>query len=85
MFLLQHVLAHTTVTPLLLYCMVHFHLLCSNKDRVRLVMLYALRFEAESSRVDALMDFLQQAGVRSSNPALYAAAQGILQYGGSEK
>jgi hypothetical protein len=58
---------------------------CSNKDRVRLVMLYALRFESEGQRIAGLMDFLGQAGVRDSSPALFAAAQGILQYGGSDK
>jgi hypothetical protein len=52
---------------------------------VRLVMLYALRFETEGQRVAGLLDFLGQAGVRDSSPALFAAAQGILQYGGSDK
>jgi hypothetical protein len=52
---------------------------------VRLVMLYALRFESEGQRIAALMDFLGQAGLRDSSPGLYAAAQGILQYGGSDR
>jgi hypothetical protein len=52
---------------------------------VRLVMLYALRFETEGQRIAGLLDFLAQAGVRDSSPGLYAAAQGVLQYGGSDK
>lgn len=58
---------------------------CSNKDRVRLVMLYALRFEgSERERIAALMDFLAQAGVRAGSPNLYAAAENILHYGGRD-
>ncbi|WIA34599.1 hypothetical protein OEZ86_012919 [Tetradesmus obliquus] len=57
----------------------------SNKDRVRLVMLFALRFESESQRIAGLLDFLGQAGLRDSSPGLFAAAQGILQYGGSDR
>jgi len=60
-------------------------LLCSNKDRVRLVMLYALRFEGDSSRVQALLDFLVQSGVRQSSPVLFAAAEGVLQYAGADR
>eukprot|EP00878_Enallax_costatus_P028747 GHUV01031087.1.p1 GENE.GHUV01031087.1~~GHUV01031087.1.p1 ORF type:complete len:544 (+),score=165.71 GHUV01031087.1:624-2255(+) len=57
----------------------------SNKDRVRLVMLYALRFEGgERERIAALLDFLVQAGVRAGSPDLYAAAEGILRYGGKD-
>jgi hypothetical protein len=68
-----------------LFWNLHLHDACSDKDRVRLVMLYALRFESEGQRIAGLMDFLGQAGVRDSSPALFAAAQGILQYGGSDK
>ena len=58
---------------------------CSNKDRVRLVMLYALRFEGgERERIAALLDFLVQAGVRAVSPDLYAAAESILRYGGKD-
>jgi vacuolar protein sorting-associated protein 45 len=59
--------------------------MCSNKDRVRLVMLFALRFEMESSRIKGLLDCLVQCGVRDNNPALYTAAEGLLRYAGAER
>lgn len=36
----------------------------ADKDRVRLVMLYTLRFEGDAARVRQLMEFLITAGVR---------------------
>eukprot|EP00775_Hariotina_reticulata_P002080 gene2080-2399_t len=57
----------------------------SNKDRVRLVMLYALRFELESSRIRGLLDFLVQTGVRDNSQALYTAAEGVLSYAGADR
>lgn len=36
----------------------------ADKDRVRLVMLYTLRFEGDALRVRQLMEFLVTAGVR---------------------
>eukprot|EP00879_Flechtneria_rotunda_P021728 GHRR01022912.1.p1 GENE.GHRR01022912.1~~GHRR01022912.1.p1 ORF type:complete len:518 (+),score=165.74 GHRR01022912.1:467-2020(+) len=57
----------------------------SNKDRVRLVMLYALRFEGEAGRFSGLLDALAQAGVKAANPQLYAAAEDMPRYGGQDR
>jgi hypothetical protein len=58
---------------------------CSTKDRVRLVMLYALRFEGDNQRVGGLMVALSQLGLKASNPQLYAALEGLLKYAGQDK
>eukprot|EP00877_Chromochloris_zofingiensis_P007831 jgi/Chrzof1/3300/Cz12g20040.t1 len=57
----------------------------SDKDKVRLVMLYALRFEGEAVRLRGMMDFLNTCGLKDSSPQLYAAAEGILKYAGAER
>lgn len=52
---------------------------------MRLVMLYALRFEgSENQRIAGLMEFLAQAVVRAASPNLFAAAENILRYGGRD-
>lgn len=58
---------------------------CSTKDRVRLVMLYALRFEGDNQRVGGLMVALSQLGLKASHPQLYNALEGLLKYAGMEK
>lgn len=57
----------------------------STKDRVRLVMLYALRFEGDTQRVSGLMVALSQLGLKASNPQLYTALEGLLKYAGQDK
>jgi hypothetical protein len=57
----------------------------STKDRVRLVMLYVLRFEGDTQRVGGLMVALSQLGLKASNPQLYAAMEGLLKYAGVDK
>jgi hypothetical protein len=52
---------------------------------VRLVMLYALRFEGDTQRVGGLMVALTQLGLKASNPQLCAAMEGLLKYGGVDK
>lgn len=42
----------------------------SDRDRVRLVMLYALRFEVDAPRVRQLQDYLVTAGVRDRHVEL---------------
>jgi vacuolar protein sorting-associated protein 45 len=56
-----------------------------DSDKVRLVMLYALRFEADTLRVRSLADYLVTAGVRDREPRLYAAIGAVLQYAGGER
>ncbi len=56
-----------------------------DKDKVRLVMLYALRFETDTLRVRSLSDYLVTAGVRDREPRLYAAIEAVLRYAGSDK
>lgn len=58
---------------------------CSHKDRVRLVMLYMLRFEGEASRHAALLDWLGAAGLREAAPGLMAAAEGLLRWTGQQQ
>eukprot|EP00798_Chlamydomonas_sp_ICE-L_P025257 gene25257-10905_t len=55
------------------------------KDKVRLVMLYALRFESDTLRVRQLLDFLLTAGLRDSEPKLFAAVEAVLKYAGAAK
>lgn len=57
----------------------------ADKDAVRLVMLYALRFEAEGPRVRGLLDLLEASRLRDRNPGLMAAAEGVLKYGGTDR
>lgn len=57
----------------------------STKDRVRLVMLYALRFEGDTQRVSGLMVALSQLGLKASNPQLYTALEWLLKYAGQDK
>lgn len=57
----------------------------STKDRVRLVMLYALRFEGDTQRVSGLMVALSQLGLKATNPQLYTALEGLLKYAGQDK
>ncbi|GLC59147.1 hypothetical protein PLESTB_001453600 [Pleodorina starrii] len=54
-------------------------------DKVRLAMLYALRFEPDTPRVRQMLDFLASTGVKDREPRLYAAAETILRYGGSSR
>ncbi|KAI8467801.1 MAG: SM/Sec1-family protein [Monoraphidium minutum] len=57
----------------------------ADKDAVRLVMLYALRFESEGTRVRGLLDLLEASRLRDRKPALMAAAEGFISYGGAER
>jgi hypothetical protein len=52
---------------------------------VRLVMLYALRFEGDTQRVGGLMVALSQLGLKASNPQLHTALEGLLKYAGQDK
>ncbi|PNW80892.1 hypothetical protein CHLRE_07g333950v5 [Chlamydomonas reinhardtii] len=54
-------------------------------DRVRLAMLYALRFESDTPRVRQMLDYLATAGVREREPRLYAAVEAVLRYGGASR
>lgn len=54
-------------------------------DKVRLVMLYALRFEQEVSRIRQLLDILVASGTREREPKMVAAVQKLLEYGGSDQ
>jgi vacuolar protein sorting-associated protein 45 len=56
-----------------------------DSDKVRLVMLYALRFEADALRVRSLADYLVTAGVRDREPRLFAAVDAVLRYAGGER
>lgn len=56
-----------------------------DKDKVRLVMLYALRFEADSLRVRQMTDFLGTLGIRDREPQLFAAVDLVLQHAGNAK
>lgn len=67
-------------------CLLWLLLFChSTKDRVRLVMLYALRFEGDTQRVGGLMVALSQLGLKASNPQLHTALDGLLKYAGQDK
>lgn len=57
----------------------------SDKDKVRLTMLYALRFESDNMRVRALMEYLITAGVKDREPRLYSAVEAVLKWAGSDK
>lgn len=57
----------------------------SGKDRVRLMMLYALRFESDTQRVSSLQEALAQLGIKAMHPQLYAAAEGLQRYAGADK
>mmetsp|Transcript_19696 Transcript_19696/g.54990 ORF Transcript_19696/g.54990 Transcript_19696/m.54990 type:complete len:585 (-) Transcript_19696:538-2292(-) len=56
-----------------------------DKDKVRLAVLYALRFEHDTSRVRRLIDCLEVAGVKSREPALLGLVLRMLAYAGSSK
>jgi vacuolar protein sorting-associated protein 45 len=71
--------AHDARDP---HCFRYYH---SNKDRVRLVMLYALRFEGEQQRTSSLLQTLQDSDVAASSPRLFAAAAGVLGWAGRER
>ncbi len=57
----------------------------SHKDRARLAMLYALRFEEEAARLRAVLGLLSDCGMKEAAPGLYAAAEGILAYAGADR
>lgn len=57
----------------------------SDRDKARLVMLFALRFEADAMRVKHLTDYLLTLGVKERDPKLFAAVENVLQYAGSDK
>ncbi|KAF5831862.1 SM/Sec1-family protein [Dunaliella salina] len=56
-----------------------------DKDKVRLALLYALRFEHDASRVQRLIDCLEVAGVKSRDPTLFGLVPRMLAYAGSSK
>jgi hypothetical protein len=55
------------------------------QDRARLVALYALRYEAEGSRVSALLDALRQGGLGDTHPELLAATEAVLGWAGQDR
>ncbi|MEW5315729.1 MAG: hypothetical protein WDW38_007136 [Sanguina aurantia] len=57
----------------------------ADKDRVRLVMLYTLRFEGDALRVRQLMEFLVTAGVRDREPKLFGAIEAVVRYAGASR
>mmetsp|Transcript_12637 Transcript_12637/g.27322 ORF Transcript_12637/g.27322 Transcript_12637/m.27322 type:complete len:611 (-) Transcript_12637:472-2304(-) len=57
----------------------------SDKDKVKLAMLYMLRFESDNLRVRQVVDYLSTAGVRDRDPKLFAALDAILKYGGEAR
>jgi hypothetical protein len=48
-------------------------------------MLYILRFEQETSKVQGILEFLAASGIVETQPALAAAADRILSYAGAER
>jgi len=57
----------------------------TDKDAVRLAMLYALRFEHDTMRIAALMEQLGGMGIKDRSPTLYGAVRAVLTTCGGEQ
>lgn len=57
----------------------------SDKDKVRLALLYVLRFESDGARVRQMQELLASTGVRDRSPKLYDALELVLRYAGQAK
>jgi vacuolar protein sorting-associated protein 45 len=55
-----------------------------DRDKVRLAMLYALRFESDQMRVRQMLESLTISGIRERDPKLFSAIDTVLRHSGSQ-
>ncbi|GAX73583.1 hypothetical protein CEUSTIGMA_g1034.t1 [Chlamydomonas eustigma] len=56
-----------------------------DKDKIRLAMLYCLRFEGDMLKLQQISEFLSTAGIKDKNPKLFSCVEAVLQYAGNSK